>query len=234
MARSFPPLVAGALAVCSRPVRELQLPGLEAGASLYGAGQTVLVLGHGAGGNRRTPMLVSLAEAIAASGRAALLYDFPYAASGGRRPDPNDMLETTARAAAALAVAETGAQRIVHGGRSLGGRIASQVVAQGAPASGLVFLGYPLHPPGRPAQLRDAHLRRIAAPMLFVQGTRDAFAREDLLARTVEALAPRAELVRVAEADHSFAVRKRSGRTAEQVLAEVTAAIVDWLERHGL
>lgn len=148
--------------------RELRLPGNGPGASLHGAGQTVVVLGHGAGGNRRNAMLVALAEAVAASGRAALLYDFPYAEAGSRRPDRPAVLEAT------------GARRIVHGGRSMGGRIASQVVAAGQRADGLAFLGYPLHPPGRFEKRREAHLPGIAVPMLFVQGTRDAFAREHL------------------------------------------------------
>jgi hypothetical protein len=215
-------------------MRELRLPGVEASAALFGAGATVVVLGHGAGGDRRTPMLVALAEALAASGRAALLYNFPYAEKGARRPDPPAVLESTARAAAALAQDASGAQRIVHGGRSMGGRIASQIVAQGVPASGLAFLAYPLHPPGQPERLRDAHLGKIAAPMLFVQGTRDAFAFEDTLRRTIDLLAPRAELVRIAEADHSFDVRKRSGRTPDDVLAEVEGALLGWLMRHGL
>lgn len=213
---------------------DLALPGQDGTASLHGRGETVVVLGHGAGGNRRTPMLLALAAALADSGRAALLYNFSYAERGSRRPDPPAQLEAAARAAAALALERTGARRVVHGGRSLGGRIASQVVAAGEPAAGLVFLGYPLHPPGRPERLRDAHLSRIAAPLLFVQGTRDAFAREDLLLRTIERLAPRAELARVAQADHSFAVRKRSGRTPGEVLDEVTRVLLGWLESHGL
>ncbi len=215
-------------------VRELELPGIEASAALFGAGATAVVLGHGAGGDRTTPMLVALAEALAASGRAALLYNFPYAEKGSGRPDPPSVLESTARAAAVLAGKESGAGRIVHGGRSMGGRIASQIVAQGAPAAGLAFLAYPLHPPGRPERLRDAHLARITVPMLFVQGTRDAFAREDLLSRMVDSLAPRAELVRIAEADHSFRVLKRSGRGPEDVLAEVRRALLGWLDRQGL
>lgn len=213
---------------------DLALPGLESTASLHGRGDTVLVLGHGAGGNRRTPMLLSLAEAIAASGRAALLYNFPYAEKRSRRPDPPSLLESATRAAARLAVETTGARRVVHGGRSLGGRIASQAVAAGEPAAGLAFLAYPLHPPGKPERLRDAHLPRIAVPMLFVQGTRDAFAREDLLQRTVDALAPRAELVRVTGADHSFGVLKHSGRTSADVLDEVQRALLRWLDRQGL
>ena len=215
-------------------MRELRLPGVEASAALFGAGATVVVLGHGAGGDRRTPMLVALAEALAASGRAALLYNFPYAEKGAGRPDPPAVLESTARAAAALAQDESGAQRIVHGGRSMGGRIASQIVAQGVPASGLAFLAYPLHPPGQPERLRDAHLGKIAVPMLFVQGTRDAFAREDLLRRTIDSMAPRAELVRIAGADHSFHVPKRSGRVPEDVLVEVEGVLLDWLTRHRL
>jgi hypothetical protein len=163
-----------------------------------------------------------------------LLYNFPYAESRGRRPDPPAVLEAATRAAGRLALEATGARSIVHGGRSMGGRIASQVVAAGERADALAFLAYPLHPPGQPIRLRDAHLPRIAVPMLFVQGTRDAFAREDLLLKTVAALAPRAELFRVKGADHSFGVLKRSGRSAADVLAEVTAALVAWLERHRL
>jgi predicted alpha/beta-hydrolase family hydrolase len=215
-------------------MEELALPGLQATASLHGRGETVVVLGHGAGGNRRTPMLLALAEALAGSGRGALLYNFPYAERGSRRPDPPALLESAAREAARLAAGRSGARRVVHGGRSMGGRIASQLVAAGEPAAGVALLGYPLHPPGRPERLRTAHLPRIAVPLLFVQGTRDAFAREDLLRRTVESLAPRAELVRVAEADHSFSVRRSSGRTDADVLAEVTRTLLDWLDRHGL
>lgn len=194
----------------------------------------MVVLGHGAGGTRRTPMLVALAEALAGSGRAALLYNFPYAEQRGRRPDPPAVLETTARLAARVALESTGAQRVVLGGRSMGGRIASQVVAQGERADGLVLLAYPLHPPGRFASLRDGHLPKVGTPMLFVQGTRDAFAREDLLASLMDRLQHRAELVRVAGADHSFGVLKRSGRTPDDVLSEVTRALLGWLDRHGL
>jgi uncharacterized protein len=215
-------------------MRELTLEGGAASASLHGAGASVVVLGHGAGGNRRNPMLRALAEALAASGRAALLYNFRYAEKGGRRPDPPAVLEATTRAAAELALAETGARRIVHGGRSMGGRIASQVVAAGGRADGLAFLGYPLHPPGRFEKRREAHLPSIAAPMLFLQGTRDDFARADLLDALMARLGARAELHRVAHADHSFGVLKRSGRTPADVLAEVSGALLGWLDRHGL
>jgi predicted alpha/beta-hydrolase family hydrolase len=179
-------------------------------------------------------MLLALAEALARSGRAALLYNFPYAEKGLHRPDPPSALESTTRAAAAFARAATGSRRIVHGGRSMGGRIASQVVAAGEHADGLVLLAYPLHPPGQPDRLRDAHLPGIVAPMLFVQGTRDTFAREDRLQGLLDRLGAKAVLHRVAEADHSFGVRKRSGRTPEDVLAEVRDAVLGWLDRHDL
>jgi predicted alpha/beta-hydrolase family hydrolase len=215
-------------------MQELRVPGADASAAVHGRGATVVVLGHGAGGTRRTPMLVALAETLAGSGRAAVLYNFPYAERGRRSPDPPAVLEATARAAAALALDATGATRIVHGGRSMGGRIASQVVAAGERADGLAFLAYPLHPPGQFERRREAHLPSIEVPMLFVQGTRDAFAREDLLLALIERLGPRAELHRVADADHSFGVLKRSGRTPQDVLAEVRDALLGWLDGHGL
>jgi predicted alpha/beta-hydrolase family hydrolase len=215
-------------------MQELRVPGAEVSASLHGRGTTVVVLGHGAGGSRRTPMLAALADALAGSGRAALLYNFPYAERGERRPDLPAVLEATTRAVASLALESTGARWIVHGGRSMGGRIASQVVAAGERADGLAFLAYPLHPPGQFEKRREAHLPKIGAPMLFVQGTRDAFARGDLLLALMKRLGPRAELHRVAEADHSFGVLKRSGRTPEDVLAETRDALVAWLDRHAL
>jgi predicted alpha/beta-hydrolase family hydrolase len=218
----------------SGSMEELRLSPGGASASLHGSGRTVVVLGHGAGGTRRTPMLVRLAETLAASGRAALLYNFPYAERGGGRPDPPAVLESAARASAEVALERTGATCLVMGGRSMGGRIASQVVAAGARAEGLAFLAYPLHPPGRPERPRDAHLTRIGCPMLFVQGTRDAFAREDLLSALTGRLGARAELHRVEGADHSFRVLKRSGRRPADVEAEVEAALVAWLDRHGL
>ena len=116
----------------------------------------------------------------------------------------------------------------------MGGRIASQVVAAGERADGLVFLGYPLHPPGQFEKRREAHLPRIEAPMLFLQGTRDAFARPDLLDALMERLGSRAELHRVEHADHSFGVLKRSGRSAADVRAEIEAALFRWLEAHSL
>lgn len=217
-------------------MRELTIPAGVAmvGASLHGEGPTVVVLGHGAGGTRRSPAMLAAAEAIAGSGRRALLYNFPYTDRGGRRPDPPEMLEATTRAVGEFARAELGARRLVHGGRSMGGRIASQAVAKGASCDGLVFLAYPLHPPGKPDVLRDRHLPDVAAPMLFVQGTRDDFAHWDLLTAVLARLGPRATLHAVEGGDHSFKVRKKDGRTQAAVDAEVHGAVRAWLDERGL
>jgi uncharacterized protein len=214
---------------------EVHIPvgGSEVTASVHGSGETAVVLGHGAGGTRRQPFLLRLAGALADSGRCALLYNFPYTEKRRRAPDPPAVLEAAARAVAAYA-REQGARRLVVGGKSMGGRIASQVVAQGDPADGLVFLGYPLHPPGKPDVLRDRHLPAIAAPMLFVQGTRDAFARPDLLDGVLAVLGDRAVLHRVEGGDHSFSVPRGAGRSPADVEAEIARAVVEWLSARGL
>jgi hypothetical protein len=215
-------------------VIEVPTAGGLVGASVHGEGGTVLALGHGAGGDRRTGLLVRLAEALAATGRRTVLYNFPYTERRRRVPDPPAVLEATVSAVAAHARAALGASALVLGGKSMGGRIASQAVARGLPAEGLVFLGYPLHPPRRFDALRDRHLPAVPAPMLFVQGTRDAFARADLLATVVGGLGERATLHSIEEGDHSFAVPRRAGRAPGQVETEVAAAIRAWLDARGL
>ncbi len=203
-------------------------------ASLHGRGRPLLALGHGAGGDRRTGLLVRLAEAVAETGRAALLYNFPYSERRRRVPDPPAVLEATVVAVAAHARAALGTSALVLGGKSMGGRIASQAVAKGLGAEGLVFLGYPLHPPGRFDTLRDTHLPGIAVPMLFVQGTRDAFARPDLLAAVLGRLGERATLHSIDGGDHSFAVPRGTGRAPAQVEEDVASAITAWLSARGL
>jgi predicted alpha/beta-hydrolase family hydrolase len=202
----------------------------EVGVSVHGDGETAVVLAHGAGGNRRTPLLVTVAEGLAAAGHRVVLTNFPYTEDKRRVPDPAALLEATVDAVAAYAEDTLRARRVVLGGKSMGGRMASQLVARGRRAAGLVFLGYPLHPPGRVDSLRDVHLDRITPPMLFVQGTRDALARWDLM-EAVAARLPRATLHRVEGGDHSFRVLKRAGRTAAEVEAEVVSAITSWLAR---
>jgi predicted alpha/beta-hydrolase family hydrolase len=175
-----------------------------------------------------------MAEALAASGRRTVLYNFPYSERGRRAPDPPETLEAATRAVGDYARDSLGAGRIVHGGKSMGGRIASQAVARGAPADALVFLGYPLHPPGRPQTLRDRHLYTIQAPLLFLQGTRDAFALPDRLAPVLERLGERATLHAVEGGDHSFAVPKRAGRSAADVERELFQVVVSWLDARGV
>lgn len=194
----------------------------------------LLALGHGAGGTRRQPLLLRVASALADSGRRALLYNFPYSEARRRVPDKPELLEATTRAVDAFARGALEARRVIHGGKSMGGRIASQAAAQGMAADALVFLGYPLHPPGRPETLRDRHLARVACPMLFLQGTRDAFAGWELIEGVCARLGERATLARLEGADHSFAVPRSSGRGAAELERELIATTLAWLERLGL
>jgi len=202
--------------------------------SIHGRGDRIVALGHGAGGTRKQPALLALADAIAASGRRTLLFNFPYSEKGSGRPDTPAVLESAVGSVAEYARRSLGARRLTLGGRSMGGRIVSQAVAKGLAADGLVLLAYPLHPPGKPDQLRDRHLPGITAPMLFVQGTRDDFARRDLLEAVLARLAERAALHRIEDGDHSFKVRKSTGRSAEEVARELHGAVLSWLEGHEL
>jgi predicted alpha/beta-hydrolase family hydrolase len=188
-------------------------------------GRTYLVLGHGAGGNLHTPGLAAFAEALGDRGIGTVRFNFPYAEGKRKIPDPRPRLEACYRGVAAQAAER--ADRLFLGGRSMGGRIASHVVAAGYPAAGLVFLSYPLHPPGKPEQLRDAHLPKITVPMLFIQGSRDNFAQPDLLAATIRRLPP-ATLHVVDGGDHGLTVR---GRTAEDVTKEIVDVTLSWLKQ---
>lgn len=206
----------------------------EVSAAVFGGEGTLVALGHGAGSDRRAGMLVRFAERLAAGGRRALLFNFLYRERGKRFPDRPDVLERTVAAVATYARESLNAERLVLGGKSMGGRIASQAVAAGLPADALVFLGYPLHPPGKTERLRDGHLKDVAAPMLFLQGSRDAFARWDLIARVTARLADRATLHRIEGGDHSFAVPRRSGRDAGDVEDELYRVTATWLTARGL
>ncbi len=181
-------------------------------------GATYLVLGHGAGGNLHTPSLVRFAEA----GVGAVRFNFPSAEAKRKVPDPQPRLEACYRAVAQQVA--TRATRLFLGGRSMGGRIAAHIVADGFPAAGLIFLGYPLHPPGRPERIRDTHLLRVTVPMLFLQGSRDPFARPDLLTKTVRRLKT-ATLHVVEEGDHGLTVR---GRPQAEVIGDLVHVAVDW------
>jgi predicted alpha/beta-hydrolase family hydrolase len=187
-----------------------------------------LVLGHGAGAGMDHPFLAGFCRAIGAHGVATLRFNFPYIERGRRSPDPESTLRRCWLSAFEAGSERSGGQAVLAGGKSLGGRIASMCVADGMQAAGLVFLGYPLHPPGKPDRIRDGHLYRIGVPMLFLHGTEDPFAQPELLRRVVRRLGDRAEYHAVAGGDHSFNV-KGSGRDAREVgagLAELAASFV--------
>ena len=186
-------------------------------------GAAYLVLAHGAGGNLQMPSLVRLAEALAEAGVGAVRFNFPYAEARRKVPDRQPRLEACYRAVAQQVGKR--ATRLFLGGRSMGGRIASHVVADGFPAAGLIFLGYPLHPPGQPERIRDAHLFRVTVPMLFLQGSRDPFARSDLLAETVRKLKT-ATLYTVDEGDHGLTVR---GRPQTEIIGDLVRVAVGWI-----
>lgn len=188
------------------------------------------VLAHGAGAGMRHPFLGSVAAVLAERGVATLRYQFPYVENGRKRPDPPPVLHSTVRAAVAAAVRVAADLPLIAGGKSMGGRMTSETAAEQAlpGVKGLVFLGFPLHPPGKPGTSRADHLDRIDTPMLFLQGTRDDFARPDLITDVCEELDRYAELRVIEAADHSFGVLKRSGRTKQEVLAELGDAIVQW------
>jgi predicted alpha/beta-hydrolase family hydrolase len=197
------------------------------------AGVTV-ILAHGAGANQLHPFMRLFASGLAERGFDVLTFNFQYMEQGRKVPDPKAKLEACYRAV--IETARTNKKlkgnRLVIGGKSMGGRIASQVAAipETAPdVTALIFLGYPLHPPGRPDKLRDAHLPEITAPMLFVQGSRDAFGSPDELRATIKKHHLPATLHIVEGGDHSLKVPKALGIPQESVYASTMDAIADWL-----
>jgi uncharacterized protein len=193
----------------------------------------VLVLAHGAGSGMRSPFMAGFAEELGRLGVATLRFEFPYMQAGRRAPDRPQVLLDAWGEAFAEGVERAGGRPAFAGGKSMGGRIASMAVAEGMAAAGLVFLGYPLHPPGRPEKIRDAHLDAVPVPMLFMQGSRDSFARPDLLAGVIARLHPRAEYVEITGGDHSFRVAggPRDGAVIGASLAEPAAAFIQREEK---
>ena len=188
------------------------------------------VLAHGAGAGMRHPFLEVIAQRLAERGIATLRYQFPYMEQRGRRPDPPAVAAATVRAAVIEATRVAPGLPLVAGGKSFGGRMTSTAQAeQPLPGvRGLVFLGFPLHAPGRPSDKRAEHLAQVRIPMLFLQGDRDEFAELKLLRPVVKQLGERAALHLVEGGDHSFHVLKRSGRTDAEVMAELVDTIVAW------
>jgi uncharacterized protein len=194
-----------------------------------------VILAHGAGGNQMSPFMVEFASALAARGIDAVTFNFVYSEQKRRLPDRNDKLEACWRAMIAAFHEgafgkDVGRGKLAIGGKSMGGRIASQVAAADAEGlAGLVLLGYPLHPPGRPEQLRTRHLPDIRTPLLIVQGERDAFGTPEELRPVLRTLEAPAELYVVEAGDHSFKVPKSAGTPQAQVHARVLDEIERWL-----
>ena len=188
------------------------------------------VLAHGAGAGMRHRFLEAITAALAGRGVGTLRYQFPYMEAGGRRPDPPAILEATVRAAVAAAAEAAPGLPLLAGGKSMGGRMTSNAAArQPLPGVvGLVFLGFPLHPPKRLGDSRADHLREVHLPMLFLQGTRDTLADLDLITGVCQRLGPGATLHVVEGGDHSFAVLKRSGRSEDEVMSELAGTIAAW------
>ena len=201
------------------------------GANRAGA---ALVLAHGAGAGQHSPFIVGFAGALTALGVDVVTFNFLYTEQRKHLPDRAPVLEGCYRAVIEAVRTEVDSARraLVIGGKSMGGRIATHVAAgdPDAPIAGLVLLGYPLHPPGRPERRRDAHLPSIGRPMLFVQGSRDAFGTPQELSPVVSALRPEATLHVVEGGDHSFKLSRRDTEAQALVYAGVQRTIVAWIE----
>jgi predicted alpha/beta-hydrolase family hydrolase len=183
-----------------------------------------VILGHGAGGNMNARFIRYFQEQIADHGYPCMRFNFFYSEAGKKAPDPQPLLIACYEAALKAMPQD----QIVIGGKSMGGRIASYL-ADHKKVSGLVFLGYPLHPPGKTDQLRDAHLYKIKKPMLFISGTKDPFARFDLLQSTIDRIGKNAGIFAIPGGGHSFEVPKKENRTEASILKECSDKLTGWL-----
>jgi predicted alpha/beta-hydrolase family hydrolase len=190
----------------------------------------LLVLAHGAGAGMRHPFLETLAGELARASVATLRYQFPYMEQRRRVPDAPGVLTASVEAAVQAGAKAAPDLPLLAGGKSLGGRMTSTAAAEGKieGVRGLVFFGFPLHPPKRPGTKRAEHLRKVKQPMLFLQGTRDDLADLNLLRPICEELGERATLHVIEGADHSFHVLKRSGKTDEEVMRELVEKVAAW------
>jgi uncharacterized protein len=194
------------------------------------AARRILVLAHGAGAGMSHPFMENLSAQLGKVGVATLRYQFPYMETRRRIPDPPAVLMATVVAAVRAASEVAAGLPLLAGGKSMGGRMTSQAAATGSldGVAGLVFFGFPLHPPNRPGGKRADHLAKVRLPMLFLQGTRDALADLKLLRPICTKLGPRATLHIIEGADHSFHVPKKSGKTDAEVLAELAETTASW------
>ena len=196
-----------------------------------GSAVACYMLAHGAGAGMTHPFMAAVAEGLAERSVATLRYQFPYMERGSRRPDSPKLAQATVRAAVAEAGRRLEGMPLVAGGKSFGGRMTSQAQAASPlpGVRGLAFIGFPLHPAGKPSDERAAHLAAIDVPMLFLQGTRDELASLDLLQPVVDRLHVPAALQLFADADHAFHVPARTGRKDSQVMAELLDVLANWI-----
>jgi predicted alpha/beta-hydrolase family hydrolase len=191
----------------------------------------VFVCAHGAGGSMSDRGMLATANAFRDHGIGVVRFNFLYKARGSGRPDPMPLLMETTAAVVARVREELSPERLVIGGRSMGGRAASMLAADGYAADGLLLLAYPLHPAGQPDKLRDAHLSKIRMPVLAFSGTRDALCTRELMERALETVTAPWDMQWIDGADHSFHVLKSSGTTDAAVMALIAASSAAWLAR---
>lgn len=199
--------------------------------SVASAGPPVAVIAHGAGGNMDTPSIKSLQDRLASSGVTAVRFNFLYSEKGKKSPDRQPYLIACWRSVADWVKRELSPSRLFLGGRSMGGRMASYLVADGYACDGIFFLAYPLHPPGKREQQRKDHLPNIRVPMLFVSGTADAFAELDLLEPLVRDLG--ASLHLLEKSDHGFKAPKSSGKTSREIDDDVARTVLAFMKPTG-
>jgi uncharacterized protein len=191
----------------------------------------VFVCAHGAGGNMADRGVLAVSQVMRAQGMDVVRFNFLYKEKRSGRPDPMPLLKKTVEAVVARTREELRPDAVIIGGRSMGGRAASMLAAERFACDGLLLLAYPLHPAGKPDQIRDAHLPKIDVPVLCLNGTRDAFCRRDLMEAVLERVGPNWTMHWLEAADHSFHVLKSSGRTDAEVLAEIGDTSRVWVER---
>jgi uncharacterized protein len=195
--------------------------------------RAVFVCAHGAGGHMADRGMLQVCEALRSRGLSVVRFNFLYKEKGSGRPDPMPRLQECVSAVVARTREELEPDLMVIGGRSMGGRAASMLAADGFPCDGLLLLAYPLHPAGQPEKLRDAHLPSLRVPVLCLNGTRDDLCRRDLMERVLQGVTTEWTMHWLEGADHSFHVLKSSGRTDAEVLDEVGEAARAWVARLG-
>jgi predicted alpha/beta-hydrolase family hydrolase len=193
---------------------------------------TAFVCAHGAGGHRDDRGMTQLTRILEPQGIAVVRFNFDYREKGSKRPDPMPVLKSRMRGVIERARSELAPRRLLIGGRSMGGRVATMLAADGLACDGLLLFAYPLHPAGQPEKLRDAHLAGIQVPVLCFNGTRDALCTQELMNDVVKRLTAPWTMHWLEGADHSFHVLKSSGRTDRDVLAEVGEAVSKWVRSY--